>query len=201
MSAPNTDDDADEPRDPTYVYKPALIGAHWQLKLAPEGIAYTVGRYSGVVRYDRIRRVRLAFRPVTMQTQRYLTEIWSPDAPKLLIASCSWRSIVEQERQDAAYSAFVTELHKRLAAVNSQALFQNGLPTILFGIGAVVYVAALLGFLALTIRALQTGDKAASAFVFAFFVLFAWQVGTYFYRNKPGRYRPDALPGHLLPKG
>jgi len=201
MSAPNTDDDADEPGDPTYAYKPALIGAHWQLKLTPEGIAYTVGRYSGVVRYDRIRRVRLAFRPVTMQTQRYLTEVWSPDAPKLQIASCSWRSIVEQERQDAAYSAFVTELHKRLAAVNSQALFQNGLPTILFGIGAVVYVAALVGFLALTFRAFQTGDKAAAAFVFVFFVLFAWQVGTYFYRNKPGRYRPDALPGHLLPKG
>jgi hypothetical protein len=201
MSALITDDDADDPRDPTYAYKPALIGAHWQLKLTAEGIAYTVGRYSGVVRYDRIRRVRLAFRPVTMQTQRYLTEVWSPDAPKLQIASCSWRSVVEQERQDAAYTAFITELHKRLAAVNSQALFQNGLPAILFGLGAVVYVAALVGFVALTIRAFQTGDKAAAAFVFAFFLLFAWQVGTYFYRNKPGRYRPDALPGHLLPKG
>lgn len=201
MSAPNTDDDADEPRDPTYAYKPALIGAHWQLTLKPEGIAFVVGRYTGMVRYDRIKRVRLAFRPVTMQTQRYLTEVWSPDAPKLQIASCSWRSVVEQERQDAAYTAFVRELHKRLAAVNSQALFQNGLPTILFGIGAVVYVGALLGFIALAIRAFQTSDKAAAAFVFAFFLLFAWQVGTYFYRNKPGRYRPDALPEHLLPKG
>ncbi|MEW6450833.1 MAG: hypothetical protein AB1490_09310 [Pseudomonadota bacterium] len=202
MTSATADDNADDgPRDPTYIYKPALIGAHWQLSLTPEGLAYSVGRHSGVVRYDRIRRVRLAFRPVTMQTQRYLTEIWSPDAPKLQIASCSWRSIVEQERQDAAYSAFVTELHKRLAAVNSQALFQNGLPAILFGIGAVVYVVALLGFVALAFRAFQTGDKAASAFVLLFFVLFAWQVGTYFYRNKPGRYRPDALPEHLLPKG
>ena len=64
-----------------------------------------------------------------------------------------------------------------------------------------VYVAALLGFVALAVRAFGTGDKAASAFVFGFFLLFAWQVGTYFYRNRPGRYRPDALPQHLLPKG
>lgn len=200
MSAAAIEDD-DGPRDPTYTYKPSLMGAHWQLTLAPDGLAYNVGRYSGVVRYDRIRRVRLAFRPMTMQTQRYLTEIWSPDAPKLQIASSSWRSVVEQERQDAAYSAFIIELHKRLAAVKSQALFQNGLPAILFGIGALVYVAALSGFVALTIRAFQTGDKAAAAFVFAFFLLFAWQVGTYFYRNKPGRYGPDAPPAQLLPKG
>ena len=199
--ADDATDDSDVPRDPAYVYKPALIGAHWQLRLTPAGLAYDVGRHSGVVRYDRIRRVRLAFRPVTMQSQRYLTEIWSPDAPKLQIASCSWRSIMEQERQDAAYTAFVSELHKRLAAANSQALFQTGLPALLFGLGAVVYVAALLGFVALSIRALQTGETAASAFVFIFFLLFAWQVGTYFYRNRPGAYRPDAPPAYLLPKG
>ena len=61
--------------------------------------------------------------------------------------------------------------------------------------------AALLGFVALSIRALQSGETAASAFVFIFFLLFAWQVGTYFYRNRPGAYWPDAPPAYLLPKG
>jgi hypothetical protein len=200
MAAVGDEDDDDGPRDPSYAYKPSLMGAHWQMKLMPEGLAYTVGRYSGVVPYDRIRRVRLAFRPMTMQTQRYLTEIWSPDAPKLQIASSSWRSIVEQERQDAAYSAFITELHRRLAAAKSQALFQRGLPSILFALGVVVYGAALIGFVALSVRALQAGDKAAAAFVFVFFLLFAWQVGTYFYRNKPGRYRVEEPPAQLLPR-
>ena len=41
----------------------------------------------------------------------------------------------------------------------------------------------------------------ANSFVFIFFLLFAWQVGTYFYRNRPGAYRPDAPPAYLLPKG
>jgi hypothetical protein len=34
----------------------------------------------------------------------------------------------------------------------------------------------------------------------AFVLLFFWQGGTIFYRNRPGPYRPDAVPPHLLPR-
>jgi hypothetical protein len=30
--------------------------------------------------------------------------------------------------------------------------------------------------------------------------VFAYQLGTYFYRNRPSRYRPDAIPPEVLPK-
>ena len=33
--ADDATDDGDAPRDPAYAYKPALIGAHWQLRLTP----------------------------------------------------------------------------------------------------------------------------------------------------------------------
>jgi hypothetical protein len=33
-----------------------------------------------------------------------------------------------------------------------------------------------------------------------FFLVFGYQLGTYFYRNRPGRYRPDAIPPDVLPK-
>jgi hypothetical protein len=32
-------------------------------------------------------------------------------------------------------------------------------------------------------------------------VLFLWQSGNFFRRNRPGLYRPEALPAELLPKG
>jgi len=32
-----------------------------------------------------------------------------------------------------------------------------------------------------------------------FFAVFVWQSGTYFKRNRPGRYRPDAVPKELVP--
>ena len=119
-----TPDIADEkpPRDPTYAFKPSLIGGMCEFTLKPDALEWQIGRRSGRVRYDRVRAIRLSYRPVTTQSHRFITEIWSADNPKIQIVSVSWRSIMEQERLDAAYSAFVTELHRRVAAAGAPAL-------------------------------------------------------------------------------
>jgi hypothetical protein len=62
-----------------------------------------------------------------------------------------------------------------------------------------VFVAGSLGLAALTLHALQTGAWAGAAFVGGFLALFLWQSGSYFRRNRPGSYRPDALPEALVP--
>jgi hypothetical protein len=193
--APETDGD-----DPTYAYKPSLMGAPWLLCLKPEGLEYSVGRWSGLAPYASIRRVRLSFRPTTMQMRRFVAEIWAADAPKIQIVSTSWRSLVEQERLDAAYVSFVTELHRRLAEAGATATFVSGMPLLLYGVGVAVYVGALLAFAALTARALQIGEWTGAAMVGGFFALFAWQVSAYFWRNRPGLYSPDALPRNVLPR-
>ena len=105
---------------PYYVYKATLIGAPWEFELRPEGLFWRYGRYSGLVPYDTITRVRLSYRPVTTQTHRFIAEIWAPGAPKLLVASSSWRSITTQDRQDGAYNAFIGELHRRMAEAGSR---------------------------------------------------------------------------------
>ena len=186
--------------DPFYSFKPALLGAPWELRLRPHGLEWTVGYHSGRVAYDRIRRLRLSFRPVTMQSYRFLTEIWSDANPRITIASTSWKSIVEQERQDAAYRAFVAELHRRIAAAPARARFETGSPVIIYWLGAVVCAAAALALVVLTLRALQMREWAGAALVGGFMVLFAWQIGTFFWRNLPGSYRPDALPAQVLPR-
>ena len=187
--------------DPSYSYKPSLMGAPWELRLRPDALEWQVGRHEGRIPYGRIRRVRLSFRPVTMQTRRFVTEIWSPDAPRLLIASSSWRSLVEQGTQDKAYGEFISELHRRIAAGDSQAVFETGSPALLYWPGLAIFVAGGLGMAALVVRALQVEEYTGAAFVGAFLGLFLWQSGNYFRRNRPGSYRPDALPKLLVPDG
>jgi len=53
----------------------------------------------------------------------------------------------------------------------------------------------------LIVRALQVDAMSGAAFIGGFLVLLLWQGGTYFRRNRPGVYRPDALPAALMPKG
>ena len=190
--------------EPVYSHKPSLMGAAWQFRLTPDALEWQAGRYQGRIPYARISRVRLSFRPVTMQTRRFVTEIWPIGGARLSIASTSWRSLVEQETQDQAYGAFIRDLHRRIAAAGAQesgaeTSFETGSPPMLYWPGLVVFAGAALGLAVLTVRALQIGQFAGAAFVGGFFGLFLWQSGTYFRRNRPGRYRPDTLPKALVP--
>jgi hypothetical protein len=107
--------------------------------------------------------------------------------------------MVEQERFDRDYAAFVTELHRRLATAGVAAQFSAGLPAAIYWVGAAMFAAVMIAMAVLIVRSLQTQQWSAAAVVGVFFVVFAVQIGNYFRRNRPGRYRPDAIPPELLP--
>ena len=193
-------DEADVSADAlSYSFKPSAIGAPWEFRLGEQGLDWRKGRLKGTVAYRDIRRVRLSFRPATFQTQRFLAEIWPMHGPKLEIASSSWKSMVEQERLDRAYRTFVAALHRRLIASGADPSFENGSPPALYWPGVAVFVGTALGMAALAVRALQTGTASAALFIGAFLALFLWQVGVFFKRNRPGRYRPEELPPDVMP--
>jgi hypothetical protein len=183
-----------------YLYKPSLLGAPWEFRLQPDELVFAVGSRTGSVPYRDIRRVRLSFRPATMQSYRFLTEIWSATGPKLTIASTSWRGIVEQERLDRPYRDFVLALHRRIAAAAATPLLQGGSPAVLYWPGVVIFALIALAVAALLARALVQDSWAAVLFLTGFFVLLLWQIGGFFRRNRPRRYAADAVPDDLLPK-
>jgi hypothetical protein len=186
--------------DADYAYKPSLVGAPFQLRLARDALEWTKGGVTGRTPYDRIRRIRLGFRPQTMQHHRFLAEVWTADGPKLQIASTSWKSLVEQERFDEGYRAFVTELCRRVGAAGGQTLFQAGSPVILYWLGIIVFVGASLALAGLVIRALQQAAWGGAAFIAVFLAFFLWQAGAFFRRNRPGVFRSDAVPDAVLPR-
>jgi hypothetical protein len=191
--------DAEHGEGPSYSYRPSALGAPWTFRLTADGIHWDSGRRNGVVRYDTIRRVRLSYRPAGMQSQRFMTEIWSSAAPKLTLVSSSWKSMVEQIRLDRDYGIFIGELHHRVAVSGGRVTFDAGLPFLMFWGGVILFAAAALGLAALTVRAVHERAFAAAGLIGAFFALFLWQAGGYFARNRPGRYEPRSLPRALMP--
>ena len=186
--------------DIAYAYKPSLMGAPFEFRLTPDALEWRRGGASGRTPYSRIRRIRLGFRPMTMQNYRFLTEVWATDGPKLQIASTSWKSLVEHERFDAGYRAFVTELCRRVGAAGGQTLFQAGSPFVLYWLGVIVFLGASLALAALIVRALQVEAWSGAAFIAAFLAFFLWQAGAFFHRNRPGVFSPDAVPEAVLPR-
>ena len=184
-----------------YTYRPSLLGSPWEFRLDGDGIDWANGRKTGRVPFRTLRRVRLSFRPASMQAQRFAAELWADGAPKLEILSSSWKSMVEQERLDKPYAAFIAELHRRIALAAPPARFEQGSHPLLYWPGLIVYIGVSLGLAWLIMRALQAGVEGGAAVIGAFLALFLWQGGNFFRRNRPGIYRPDAPPAELMPKG
>ena len=61
-------------------------------------------------------------------------------------------------------------------------------------------VLTLLEYDAATLAQYDTYIRVQMWFTAALMALFLWQGGNFFRRNRPGRYRPDALPAALMPK-
>jgi hypothetical protein len=182
-----------------YTYRPSLMGAPWQFRLGEGGLEWSAGRYSGGTPFDKIQRVRMSYRPTNMQQRRFLTEIWADGCPKLPIVSSSWKSVFEQEALDRSYVDFITELHRRMAQAGASAQYQRGGNPLIIWTGFAIFTAVTFGMMWLVLRALQEGEYGGAAFIVAFVALFAWRGWNFFSRNRPGVYRPDALPELLLP--
>jgi hypothetical protein len=185
----------------SYTYRPSLLGAAREFKLAGDGIDWVAGSKSGHIPFRNIRHVRMSYRPASMQSHRFMTELWADGAPKLEILSSSWKSLVEQERLDKPYAAFVAELHRRIAHAAPPARYQQGSHPLLYWPGMIAFGSVSLGLAFLIVRALQAGTKGGAVFIGAFLVLFLWQGGNFFRHNRPGRYRPEAPPAELMPNG
>jgi hypothetical protein len=184
----------------SYAYKSSLMGAPLEFHLASDALEWRKGGIAGRTPYGNVRRIRLSFRPMTMQNYRFVAEVWPDNGPKLQVASTSWKSLVEHERLDAAYRAFVSELSRRVGAAGGNTAFDTGSPVFLYWPGVVIFIGAALALAALAVRALQQQAWGGAAFIAAFFALFLYQAGNFFRRNRPGTFRPDAVPPLLLPK-
>ncbi|HEU4661681.1 MAG TPA: hypothetical protein VFS63_13575 [Pseudolabrys sp.] len=188
------------PASTTYSYRPSALGAHWTFRLEGQALFWDAGRKSGRIPLRDIRRMRLSFKPTGTQSTRFRLEIWSEGAPKVELVSTSSKGIVEYERHDSAYRAFVVELHRQLSLVNDRVSFERGVNTTVYWLGFVVFVTTSLVAAILIVRALEAQAWQAAGIVGAIAAVFFWQAGRYFRRNKPGRYHPDALPSEVLPQ-
>ena len=186
-------------RPPSYAYRPSAVGPLRVYSLSDDGIDWAVGLHSGHIPYRSIRRLRLSFRPTGMQPRRFVVELWAEGAPKLTIASSSWKSITEQERLDQPYTTFVQELHRRISNAVQSTRFQQGSNPLIYWPCLAVFAAVALGIAALTVQGLRAGTTSGAALVGAFLVLFVWQGGNFMRRNRPGTYRADALPKGVMP--
>jgi hypothetical protein len=97
-----------------YAFKASLIGAAQQFELTDDGLVWRIGPKSGLWPYATIAKLRLSYRPVSMQSQRFRADLEDVSGARLRILSTTWQTVALMAPQNDAYRAFILELHRRM---------------------------------------------------------------------------------------
>ena len=182
-----------------YTYKASLIGSAYRFELVDNELQWQVGGRSGAWPLASIAMVRLSYRPVSMQSRRFRTDILNERGERVSILSTTWQTVALMEPQDNSYREFVLALHRRLKAIGSHASFVAGLSPWVYQAGLGVLALVAVAIVGMFLRAAWTGLWAGAAFLVAFAALFVWQVGGFMRRNRPRGYSADNVPNDLIP--
>ena len=195
-------DDSTETLDdaPVYAFKPRMLAAEHAFRLGPDSLEWFVGGRSGRVAYPMIARIRLGFRLTNFMGRRYTAEIFPRTGARMDISSYSARGIVDNANQGAAYRAFISELHRRIAKAHGDCRFEAGMAAWRFWPSVAVTLAMAAGLVYVVVRGMFGDQIVTGLVVFAAGLLFLWQMGKTVLANWPRSYSPDAIPKDVLPK-
>lgn len=182
-----------------YAYRASAIGSAHRFALEDDGLSWRVGRRTGRWRYEDIVAVRMSYRPMSMQSHRFRTEISHRDGGRIIVMSTTWRTLALMDAQSNDYRTFIVELHRRLAGHGARAMLVGGLNPALYVAGMGVLTLLCVAMTALLARAIMTGEWAGALFIVGLSALFGWQIGRFMRRNRPRAYTFDTLPQDLLP--
>jgi hypothetical protein len=183
-----------------YAYKASLIGSAHQFELTEDGLSWRIAGRSGVWGYADISAVKLSYRPVSMQQQRFRADIDNAKGGRIAILSTTWQTATLIAPQGNLYRDFIVELHRRMQAAGSTARLVGGLGPKTYTAALAVLACLAVAMIGLLLMALLTSNWTGALFLVGFAALFAWQVGGFVTRNRPRRHSFDRLPDALLPK-
>jgi hypothetical protein len=183
-----------------YAFRPRIVGGDHVFRLTPAGLVWEGGGRSRLIPYRDIISVRLSYRPGNIVSNRFLTEIWPREGGKVALASVSTSGPFSFEDRGEAYTAFVTELGRRIDEAQPGFRFEMGMPAWRWW-PAVVFAGITLSATAYFLGyAFMTGQIKLIFLVLAFAGLFCWQMGTMLFRNRRRICEIKSIPAAILPR-
>jgi hypothetical protein len=185
--------------EPTYSYKPRLMGPAYEFALSKDSLDWAIGTRSGRVSYPMIQHIRLGYKPTNMASSRFIAEIWPLNAAKIPVHSVSAQSLVDMADQGKDYARFIRELHRRVAAAKSQCVYEAGMPSWRWWPSAIVGVLTLFAVAYVVVQGIVAGQFWVAGVIALIGGWFMWQIWNIVMRNRPRTYSPDNIPADVLP--
>jgi hypothetical protein len=149
--------------------------------------------------FDQIAEVRLSYAPTRIVTGRFRTRVILKAGGMVELFNVSYRGFADFEDRSPAYVAFVTELHRRLAAKGKDVRYRSGNTPFAY-IANIATVAIVFAGLALVLLALPIAPLPGIVIVkLAIIAAFIPTLLRYLRRARPAGYDPLHIPTQMLP--
>jgi hypothetical protein len=159
------------------------------------------GKPRGGAFYDGISEVRLAFTPTRAATNRYRAQIIFREGGMAEFFNTNYVGVLDVPEKNAEYSAFLVELHRRLAAKGKDVRYHSG-----NSVGAYVgnWLLTIFIFLMLALAVFVLIPNWGGTWIvfakLALILVFLPVLVRYMRKAKPRTYDPLAIPKDVLPE-
>lgn len=158
------------------------------------------GEGEGELAYSDIRKVHLAYRPTRVQRNRYLAHITPHAGRRIDISNSSYRGFGNFKEHNARYAAFITELHRRIAASGADVAFHKGSSLVGYVANLVLtgWIAAMIVLALVLLWA--TGWVMVAVLKLGIIAFFLPTLFRFIVRARPRAYEALAIPADALPR-
>jgi hypothetical protein len=183
----------------TYGHRARPYSNEAVFELREDRVAIEQGSRKGDFLFSEIAMIRLMYKPKNTTNEGYQTKIYRRDRKTASFTNLSWKSLVDVERQDEAYSTFLRRMITAAAAANPSIVLVAGLPRWMHGLVTIFGVASVAALALVTVQALMQGGWPIALLTAALASYFAWWATRYTLRNRPRSFRPEAVPAEVMP--
>ncbi len=156
------------------------------------------GKRDGVF-YDGIAEVRLAYVPTRFTANRYRAQVIFKAGGMAEITNADYRGIADFAEHNDAYVAFLSELHRRLAAKGKDVVFRQGNSVAGFALNLALTVFIFVMIALAVLLLFSWGGPLVAVVKLVILLFFVPVLVRYIRRARPGTYDPLALPAAVLP--
>jgi hypothetical protein len=183
----------------SYSHAPRPVGGPVTFKLEGDRLIVDSGRKVHEVALGAVDQVRMTYEPRSFVQRAFQTRVRMRDGKTFSFSSINWKSLIEAERLDKDYRAFVRTLFDAIARANPEARFVAGRPRWIWVGTAILAAASLIAMALFTWRAMQAGATAAALMGLVLALIGIWQLEPMVRLNKPRSFTPDEPPQDLMP--
>ncbi|MGL4812386.1 MAG: hypothetical protein ACRCXM_11470 [Beijerinckiaceae bacterium] len=183
----------------SYSHTPKPFGRQVTVTLGDGTVIVSDERKTLTAPLQEIAAIRLTYEPRNTLASGFKTKLTLSNRRTAYLTNIAWKSLVQVDRQDEPYRAFVTALVQDTARANPQVALIGGKPRPLWLAMLVISAATAAGLVFLAWRAFAGGNSAFALIILAFTGYFGFITADMLKRNRPRAFAPDAIPPDLLP--